>query len=251
MKRILPFILIGLLGVVSSVVASWILRGRLVAGIPASLAPLAEARRASSTPPPPPDLLGEEASLEIKNAAGQMELSLKALDEMRETSEPGSLRFDNPDVINLIQQYRGKIQYLKDREFRLKELDDRIRVEQQSLSVSTQWLYRVQGIQMALLTNRMAYIRTEEQRALEEHARRLQALPVAQAVALLTNSPPDEIARTLSVLGSSNAAPLLGGILASGESGLRLASDVSKRMMKFSTRNPDGTNTPVIPPPPR
>jgi hypothetical protein len=69
-------------------------------------------------------------------------------------------------------------------------------------------------------------------------------------VAILTNYTPDEIARTLSVINSTNAASLLGALVGTGESGVRLAADISKRMMHISLRSPDGTNAASVTPAP-
>jgi hypothetical protein len=59
----------------------------------------------------------------------------------------------------------------------------------------------------------------------------------------LTNYTPDEIARTLTVINATNASSLLGAMVGTGDSGVRLAADISRRMMHISLRSPDGTNS--------
>lgn len=245
MRRLLPFLLVGLLGLGSALAVSAYLQHRLLASLPSRLSPAIASRRAVNAPR---DVLGEQTPDSMLHAEARMEQNLRALESMQEGTEVGALRFDNPDVIQLVHQFRDKLRYLQEREARLQALDDRIRLELQNLSVMTQWVHQAESAQQSLLSNRMAYIRAEEQRALGEHARRLQALPVAQAVALISQYPMEEIARTLQVMGSSNAAPLLGGIIASGPEGAKMAADVSKQMQRLSLMPPpESTNAAAVP----
>ncbi|MFZ9855982.1 MAG: hypothetical protein ACO3I0_12760, partial [Limisphaerales bacterium] len=80
---------------------------------------------------------------------------------------------------------------------------------------------------------------------LQEHARRLTSLNPAQAVAILTNFPPAEIAKTLMMVAPTNSATLLGALIASGPEGPKSAAEISKLMLRMTLRSPESsTNTP-------
>ena len=251
MRTLLLAFLIVLLGIGTSV-ATFLWGGKMArARIQAALSQIIEASQASAAiKSPEQDVLQDPPDVQPAGNERQTELSLAALEAMRETSEPGSLRFDNPDVVNLLNQLRSRQEYQDSREKRLKELEERIRMEMQNLNLATQWIAQARVAQDNLLTNRITYLRVEEQRSLLEHGRRLSALPPAQAVAILTNYTPDEIARTLTVINSTNASSLLGALVGTGDSGVRLAADISRRMMHISLRSPDGTNSSAAAPTP-
>lgn len=201
------------------------------------------ARAASEENKPEPDILQDPPEAKPVETERQMEVSLASLEAMRETAEPGSLRFDNPDVVNLLVQFRKRQEYLDGRERRLKELEERLKLEMQNLNVTTQWITKAKLAQDALLNQSLTYIQEEEQHRLQEHGRRLSSLPPNQAISILTNFTPDEIARTLTVVGSTNSAMLLGALVASGQDGSKLAADISKRMMRLTVRPLGGTNS--------
>jgi len=251
MRTLLLALLIILLGIGTSV-ATFLYGGKVAQKrIQTILAQIVEASQASAAvKSPEQDVLQDAPEAQPAGNERQTELSLAALEAMRETSEPGSLRFDNPDVVNLLNQLRSRQEYQDSREKRLKEVEERIRLEMQNLNLATQWIAQARISQEHLLTNRITYIRVEEQRSLLEHGRRISALPPAQGVAILTNYTPDEIARTLTVINSTNASSLLGALFGTGESGVRLAADISRRMMHISLRSPDGTNSTAASPTP-
>jgi hypothetical protein len=251
MRTLLLALLIVVLGIGTSV-ATFLWGGKMArARIQSALSQIIEASQASAAiKSPEQDILQDPPDVQPAGNERQTELSLAALEAMRETSEPGSLRFDNPDVVNLLNQLRSRQEYQDSREKRLKELEERIRMEMQNLNLATQWIAQARVAQDTLLTNRMTYLRVEEQRSLLEHGRRISALPPAQAVAILTNYTPDEIARTLTVINATNASSLLGAMVGTGDSGVRLAADISRRMMQISLRSPDGTNSNAAAPTP-
>jgi hypothetical protein len=251
MRTLLLALLIILLGIGTSV-ATFLYGGKVAQKrIQTILAQIVEASQASAAvKSPEQDVLQDAPEAQPAGNERQTELSLAALEAMRETSEPGSLRFDNPDVVNLLNQLRSRQEYQDSREKRLKEVEERIRLEMQNLNLATQWIAQARISQEHLLTNRITYIRVEEQRSLLEHGRRISALPPAQGVAILTNYTPDEIARTLTVINSTNASSLLGALVGTGEAGVRLAADISRRMMHISLRSPDGTNSTAASPTP-
>jgi hypothetical protein len=251
MRTLLLALLIVVLGIGTSV-ATFLWGGKMArARIQSALSQIIEASQASAAiKSPEQDILQDPPDVQPAGNERQTELSLAALEAMRETSEPGSLRFDNPDVVNLLNQLRSRQEYQDSREKRLKELEERIRMEMQNLNLATQWIAQARVAQDTLLTNRITYLRVEEQRSLLEHGRRISALPPAQAVAILTNYTPDEIARTLTVINATNASSLLGAMVGTGDSGVRLAADISRRMMQISLRSPDGTNSNAAAPTP-
>jgi len=251
MRTLLLALLIVLLGIGTSV-ATFLWGGKVArARIQNAMTQILEASQAAKAiKSPEQDILQDPPDVQPAGNERQTELSLAALEAMRETAEPGSLRFDNPDVVNLLNQLRSRQEYQDSREKRLKELEERIRLEMQNLNMATQWISQARIAQDTLLTNRITYLRVEEQRSLLEHGRRLTSLQPAQAVAILTNYTPDEIARTLSVINSTNAASLLGALVGTGDSGVRLAADISRRMMHISLRSPDGTNAASVTPAP-
>ena len=251
MRTLLLALLIVLLGIGTSV-ATFLWGGKMArARIQSALSQIIEASQASAAiKSPEQDILQDPPDVQPAGNERQTELSLAAMEAMRETSEPGSLRFDNPDVVNLLNQLRSRQEYQDSREKRLKELEERIRMEMQNLNLATQWIAQARVAQDTLLTNRITYLRVEEQRSLLEHGRRISALPPAQAVAILTNYTPDEIARTLTVINATNASSLLGAMVGTGDSGVRLAADISRRMMQISLRSPDGTNSNAAAPTP-
>lgn len=248
MRTLIVALLIVVLGIGTSV-ATFLWGGRVArAKIRSTITEVIEASRAAAAvKAPEQDILQDPPSIQPAANERQTELSLAALEAMRETAEPGSLRFDNPDVVNLLNQLRSRQEQQAVREKKLKELEDRVRLEMQNLHLATQWIAQARLAQDRLLTNRMTYLKAEEQRSLLEHGRRLASLPPPQAVAILTNYTPDEIAKTFTVLNSTNASTLLGALVASGESGVRLAADISRRMMQISLRSPEGTNAIAAP----
>jgi hypothetical protein len=236
MKQFLVPILIVLLGLGSSVTAYFLGRKSALTALQTGLRQIAIASQKQAAKPDPEDeILQDPPEVIPVEAEQQAEISLEALEAMRETSEPGSLRFDNPDVVNL----------LADRERRLRELEERLKLEMQNLNVATQWIASTRLSQDQLLASRLKYIDEEEQLRLQEHARRLVSLNPTQAISILTNFTPNEIARTLLVVGSTNSASLLAALVASGPDGPKNAAEISKIMMRLTTRPAEAvTNAP-------
>jgi hypothetical protein len=248
MKRFLPPILVVILGLATSISSYLLGRKAATQSIQAGLAELVRiSREAAAHTKPEEDVLQDPPEAAPVEAEKQAEISLNTLESMRETAEPGSLRFDNPDVVNLLVQLRKRIEYIEDRERRLKELEDRVKLESQNLNLATQSIARAKTSQDQLLTQRMQFIAEEEQARLQEHARRLTALTPAQAVSILTNFTPVEIARTLMVVGSTNSASLLGALTATGPNGPRNAAEISKIMLRMTTRSTQGSTNAVPP----
>ncbi len=246
MKKLLVPILIVLLGLGSSVSAYFLGRKSALVALQAGLRQIAIATQKTAAKPDPEDeILQDPPEVVPVEAEKQAEISLEALEAMRETAEPGSLRFDNPDVVNLLVQFRKRMDYVEDRERRLRELEDRLKLEMQNLNVATQWIARTRISQDQLLTNRLRFIEEEEQLRLQEHARRLVSLNPSQAVSILTNFTPVEIAKTLLVVGTTNSASLLAALVAAGPEGPKNAAEISKLMLRLTTRPVDsGTNSP-------
>ncbi len=249
MKKLLVPILIVLLGLGSSVTAYFLGRKSALTALQKGLQLIAIASQKQAPKPDPEDeILQDPPEVIPVEAEQQAEISLEALEAMRETAEPGSLRFDNPDVVNLLVQFRRRMEYIADRERRLRELEERLKLEMQNLNVATQWIASTRLSQDQLLTSRLKYIDEEEQLRLQEHARRLVSLNPTQAVSILTNFTPNEIAKTLLVVGSTNSASLLAALVASGPEGPKNAAEISKLMMRLTTRPAgSGTNAPPGP----
>jgi hypothetical protein len=247
MKQLLVPIAIVVVALATSVTSYLMGRRAAMESLQVGLRQLAEAsRQAAHKPDPEDEMLEDPPEVVPVDAEKQAELSLATLEAMKETAEPGSLRFDNPDVVNLLVQFRRRQEYIEDRERRLKELEDRLKLELQNLNLATQWLARTRISQDQMLTTRLKYITEEEQGRLQEHARRLTSLNPAQAVAILTNFAPPEIAKTLMMVGPTNSANLLGALIASGPEGPKNAAEISKLMLRMTLRSPESsTNTPA------
>lgn len=250
MKNLLVPILIVVLGLGSSVTAYFLGRKSALTALQVGLKQIAIASQKQAAKKDPEDeILEDPPEIIPVEAEKEAEISLEALEAMRETAEPGSLRFDNPDVVNLLVQFRKRMEYIDGRERRLRELEERLKLEMQNLNVATQWIASTRITQDQLLTNRLRYIDQEEQARLQEHARRLVSLNPNQAVSILTNFTPVEIAKTLLVVGTTNSASLLAAVVSSGPEGPRNAAEISKIMLRLTTRPADsGTNgTPQAP----
>lgn len=246
MKQLLVPIAIVLVALATSVTSYLMGRRAAMESLQQGLRRLAEVSQQTAHKSDPEDeMLEDPPEVVPVDAEKQAELSLATLEAMKETAEPGSLRFDNPDVVNLLVQFRRRQEYIEDRERRLKELEDRLKLELQNLNLATQWLARTRLSQDQMLTTRLKYITEEEQGRLQEHARRLTSLNPAQAVAILTNFPPAEIAKTLMMVAPTNSATLLGALIASGPEGPKSAAEISKLMLRMTLRSPESsTNTP-------
>ena len=132
MRTLLLALLIVLLGIGTSV-ATFLWGGKVArARIQEAMTQILEASQAAKAiKSPEQDILQDPPDVQPAGNERQTELSLAALEAMRETAEPGSLRFDNPDVVNLLNQLRSRQEYQDSREKRLKELEERIRLEMQ------------------------------------------------------------------------------------------------------------------------
>lgn len=250
MKQLLVPMLIVVLGLGSSVTAYFLGRKSALTALQSGLRQIAIASQKTAAKHDPEDEILEDPPEAVPvEAEQQAEVSLEALEAMRETSEPGSLRFDNPDVVNLLVQFRRRMDYIEDRERRLRELEERLKLEMQNLNVATQWIARTRISQDQLLTSRLKYIEEEEQGRLQEHARRLTTLAPSQAVSILTNFTTAEIAKTLLMVGTTNSASLLAALASSGPDGPRNAAEISKVMLRLTTRPAESaTNPPATPP---
>lgn len=249
MKKFLFPLIVVLLGLGGSLASYMLGRRAATSAIQVGLAEItAAAQKAAHEGEAEEEILPDPPESVPADAEQQAESSLVSLEAMRETAEPGSLRFDNPDVVNLLVQFRRRIEYVEDRERRLRELEERLKLEMQNLNVATQWIARTRLSQDLLLAQRMKFIDEEEQGRLQEHARRMVALPPAQAVAILTNFPPAEIAKTLMVVGSTNSASLLGALAMMGPDGPRNAAEISKLMLRMTTKPSDRQTNNAAPP---
>lgn len=177
MKQLLVPMLIVMLGLGSSVTAYFLGRKSALTALQSGLQQIAIAsHKTAAKQDPEGEILEDPPEAVPVEAEQRAEVSLQALEAMRETAEPGSLRFDNPDVVNLLVQFRQRMDYIEDRERRLRELEERLKLEMQNLNIATQWIAKTRISQDQLLTSRLRYIEEEEQGRLQEHARRLTAL---------------------------------------------------------------------------
>ena len=106
MRTLLLALLIVLLGIGTSV-ATFLWGGKVArARIQNAMTQILEASQAAKAiKSPEQDILQDPPDVQPAGNERQTELSLAALEAMRETAEPGSLRFDNPDVVNLLNQF--------------------------------------------------------------------------------------------------------------------------------------------------
>lgn len=154
------------------------------------------------------------------------DIVLESVEALRRMPEPGALRFDNPELIRVLDEVARRERVVRERQAELEVFAARVAAEQSALRGLTQ---QVAALQLRLerdLDRREADAGKARNRALEETARKWAALPPAQAVRLVTNMPPDEVAGVLAAMPPESASRMVEALGQSGAAGARQMAEV-------------------------
>lgn len=145
----------------------------------------------------------------------------EALQKVRSGGEAGALRFDNPDLISVLQELDRRTADLNRRETELKRLSERIVAEQAALQSLTT---RVASMQQKLddsIRLRLDKIRQAERERREATGRKWAAFQPSEVVTLAIGLPPEETLAVLRTLPRETAARIVEALAKNGSTGAR------------------------------
>ena len=193
----------------------------------------------------------EERRLEEEKARIEKE---KALSNLVTAGEPGSLTFNNPDVLKLQEELRRQNTALSTREQELRNLENELRRQFAEFSALSNALISTKNEMSKVWLDQMAALRKEDQVKFADMAKIYTNMPPASAVIVIKSLAPDDIARVLLFMNDQQVASILDTIAKDGPDGAKMVADITQRFRKVS-RNlvepklPD-LKSPVAPPPP-
>lgn len=235
MKRPVLFILLGGLAVGSGLITQQLRSG--ASSKPAALAgptnaAAAKPERAEQAKATKPAGAPARADAKADDAADvdpdQVNLS-ETLKRVRAGGEAGALRFDNPDLMSVLQELDRRASDLNRRELELKQLHDRIIAEQAALQSLTT---RVASMQQRLddsIRLRLDKIRQAERDRREATGRKWAGLQPAEVVPLAVGLPPEETLAVLRTLPRETAAKIVEALAKNGSNGARQLVDMMQQ----------------------
>lgn len=149
-----------------------------------------------------------------------------------------SWRFHNPEVDSLIQELKGQRQEMQAQKTRLEEWAARLQAERVELNVVTQQVYQMQSE----LDQTLIRIKSEEQENLKRLAKTYAAMTTEGAVSILQELADEPLAKILTQMKESEAAPILEA-LAKEPGQAKRAALISERLRLTLWRNTAATRT--------
>jgi hypothetical protein len=149
---------------------------------------------------------------------------------VRSGNEAGALRFDNPDLMSVLQELEQRTADLNRRELELKQLSERVIAEQAALQSLTS---RVAAMQQKLdesIRQRLNTIRQAERERREATGRKWSGLQPADVVTLAIGLPPEETLAILRTLPRETAARIVEALAKNGSSGARQLVDMMQQV---------------------
>lgn len=126
-----------------------------------------------------------------------------------QVGEPGSLRFNNPDIRELVDELLREKEKLLKWEANLNELQQRLALEKEFIGAITSEVLRAKAAMELSLTNGRTSIKDQEKRQLSDLAGVYTNMPPGSAVAILNGMEVDDIALILNNMGPVQKALIL------------------------------------------
>ena len=151
-----------------------------------------------------------------------------------EVGEPGSLRFNNPDVRELVEELQREKAELRQWEAELNALRDSLVLEMQSIGILTQEVGKATAEAKALLKNGLTVTTNAEQKQLQILAGVYTNMPPFSAVMILNEMESEDIARILIKMQPPEQAAIL-EIFATNDTfnAAGMATDISEKMRRL------------------
>jgi flagellar motility protein MotE (MotC chaperone) len=154
-----------------------------------------------------------------------------------QVGEPGSLKFDNPEVVQLRTELQQEKVFLQDRERQLNELAARLKLEMEVIGSITQEVLLAKAALQASLTNNINILQSSETNQLRQLASIYTNMSPDNAVAILRSMTAEEIARILHLMETQNKAAILENFVTNkltADSGK--ATEISEKLLKLAPR---------------
>ncbi len=174
---------------------------------------------------------GEERRLEEEKARAEKD---KALANLVTSGEPGSLSFNNPDVLKLQDELRRQNAALSAREQELRNLESELRRQFSEFSALSNALISTKNEMSKVWQDQMAALRKEDQVKFADMAKIYTNMPPASAVIVIKSLAPDDIARVLLFMNDPQVASILDTIAKDGPDGAKMVADITQRFRKVS-----------------
>lgn len=158
----------------------------------------------------------------------------KALANLVTAGEPGSLSFNNPDVLKLQDELRRQNAALSTREQELRNLESELRRQFAEFSALSNALISTKNEMSKVWLDQMAALRTEERVKFADMAKIYTNMPPSSAVIVIKSLAPDDIARVLLFMTDKDVASILDTITKDGPDGPKLVADITQRFRKVS-----------------
>lgn len=126
-----------------------------------------------------------------------------------QVGDPGSLRFNNPDIQQLVDELQQERQKLRDWETELEELRKRLELDKMSLGTITQKFLQAKADLEHTLTNQLTMTETREQKQLRDLSVVYTNMPPASAVEILSSMDANDVARILQYMWPAQMASIL------------------------------------------
>jgi flagellar motility protein MotE (MotC chaperone) len=158
----------------------------------------------------------------------------KALNNLAGAGEPGSLAFNNPDVIKLQEELRRQNASISVREQELRNLENELRRQFAEFSALSNALITAKNEISKAWQDQMQALRKEEQVKFADMAKIYTNMPPASAVLVVKSLSPDDVARVLLFMSDKDAAAILDAIAKEGPEGVKRVADITLRYRKVS-----------------
>lgn len=126
-----------------------------------------------------------------------------------QVGDPGSLKFNNPEVNKLVEELLEEKRALQDRENRLNELARRLSAEKEAIGSITQEVLRARVEMERAMTNQLNLRTVNEETNLLHLARAYTNMPPSTAVLILNGMDVALVARILMQMGDRERASIL------------------------------------------
>lgn len=162
-----------------------------------------EAAKKEESAPAKPSVLEETVAKPIVRSAPEGAALLT------QVGEPGSLKFNNPDINKLVEELLEEKRVLKDREFQLNELARRLAAEKAEIGSITQAFLNAKAEMERHLTNQLNLRSGNEETNLQHLARAYTNMSANTAVIIMDGMDVAQVARILMQMGDANRASIL------------------------------------------
>ncbi|MSR42753.1 MAG: hypothetical protein EXS19_01800 [Pedosphaera sp.] len=173
----------------------------------------------------------EERRLEEEKARAEKE---KALSNLVTAGEPGSLSFNNPDVLKLQEELRRQNAALSTREQELRNFETELRRQFAEFSALSNALISTKNEMSKVWQDQMVALRKEDQVKFADMAKIYTNMPPASAVIVIKSLAPDDIARVLLFMSDQQVASIFDTIAKEGPDGAKMVADITQRFRKVS-----------------